>query len=852
MEEKFNKRYSPEDIEEKWYKWWEENNLFKPQGDGEPFTIVIPPPNVTGVLTLGHVLDNTLQDILIRRARMQGKRTLWLPGTDHAGLATQVVVEKHIKKEGKTKESLGRDMFIPLVWDWAKKHRERIINQLKKMGASLDWSRERFTLDKGLSKAVKKVFIELYNKKLIYKGKYIVNWCPRCHTALSDEQVTHKEKKGYLYYIKYPLKNNEGFITVATTRPETMVGDTAVAVNPADERYKKYIGKKLILPLMNREIPVITDDIVEKDFGTGAVKVTPYHDLNDFNIARRHGIDGILIINDKGFMTEEAGPIAGLERFKAREKIVELLKDKGFLEKIEDYNVSVGTCERCNTVIEPYLSDQWFVKMKPLAEKAKKVVEDNTIRFYPERWKNLYFHWLDNIQDWCISRQVWWGHRIPVFTCRTCKHTFVSEEDKPACPECGAENPVQDPDVLDTWFSSWLWPFSTMGWPEKTEDLKTFYPTDILITGWDIIYLWVARMIMAGLEFTNTPPFKNVLFHTMIRDEKGRKMSKSLGNSPDTIELMKKYGADALRFGLLLITPREQDVIYSEERIKTGRNFANKLWNAARLVHNLYPESNIINEPADKIDSFILNKFNETLMRIEEYYKTFELTQIAQRLYQFFWHDFCDWYLELIKIRKNKLTNQHPGVSHYILKEFLKLLHPFMPFITEEIWHKMGYSTGSIMYASWPKPTRETKEEYDLNLFKAYVQSIRNIKSSLNIPLTKKLSINLKDAVDKELQPYLNALCNVNIDPMLDKGIRLPIRDKELIIGISNIDITNEKKRMEKEATNLEKIIIAKKKKLSNKGFLEHAKQEIIEKEKAKLKELEDKLNNIKRIFNAL
>ncbi len=866
MENKeFSKRYTPEEIEDKWYRYWEDKKLFhaKIDKDKKPYVIVIPPPNVTGVLTLGHVLDNTLQDILIRYHKMRGYETLWIPGTDHAGIATQVVVEQEIAKQGLRKEDLGREKFLEKVWEWTEKHKNIIRQQLKKLGCALDWDRERFTLDPGLSKAVKEVFVRLYEKGLIYRGKYIVNWCPRCHTALSDEQVDHKETDGFLYYLRYPFADGSGYITVATTRPETMLGDTAVAVHPEDERYKNFIGKEVIIPLVERKVKIIADTTVDPEFGTGAVKVTPAHDPVDFEIAKRHNLEFVVVMDTKAKMNENAVGYKGLDRFEARKKIVEDLKKKGFFEKQELYKISIGYCERCKTVIEPYLSEQWFVSMKPLAEPAIKAVKEGTIKFYPERWKNLYFHWMENIKDWCISRQLWWGHRIPVFYCDECKKQFASRDENPSCPYCDSKKVHQDPDVLDTWFSSWLWPFSTLGWPEETEDLKYFYPTTTLVTGWDIIFLWVARMIMAGYEFTGKEPFKNVVFHVMIRDALGRKMSKSLGNSPDPLELIKKYGADALRIGLLLITPKEQDIIYSEERILAGRNFCTKIWNSARFLY--LSRENEVPEIPDEIDAFdewILDKLKSTKKEIERLLKEHDFYNSARLLYQFYWHEFCDWYIEFAKIGK-KEHNKSLSVALFVLKNSLKMLHPWIPFVTEELWHRMEFGEESILTSGWVDEFEIKKENKDkVEALIEIIRGIRNIRGEMRIPESKKVNavLNLKSKYIeffKENEVYVKNLAKVeNIMYSSEKpsGASSFVGNfGEVYVPLAGvIDLAKEKERLKKEKGELERELGKTIKRLKNPDFLEKAPMSVIEREEEKKKRFEEKIKRIEEILKSI
>ncbi|HHV37568.1 MAG TPA: valine--tRNA ligase, partial [Candidatus Cloacimonetes bacterium] len=641
-----SKTYSPQEIEKKWYDIWNERGYFKPKDEGETFTILIPPPNVTGILHMGHVLNNTLQDVVIRYYRMKGLSTLWLPGVDHAGIATQNMVEKDLATEGKTRHEIGREELLKRIWAWKEEKGDIIIDQLKLLGASCDWSRQRFTMDETLSQAVKEVFVSLYEDGLIYKGKYIINWCPRCVTALANDEVEHEDEDGKLWHVRYPFAEGEGFVTVATTRPETMLGDVAVAVNPSDERYQNLIGKELILPLTGRNIPVIADDYVDKEFGSGCVKVTPAHDPNDFEIGQRHSLPPLLIMDEHGVMNSDAGAeFEGMERYAARKKVLEMLEEQGLLEKIEDHEHAVGHCYRCDTVIEPYLSDQWFVKMEPLAREAIAVVESGEVRFQPERWTKVYMHWMNNIRDWCISRQIWWGHRIPAYYCEDCDHMMVAKEQPESCEKCGSAKIRQDEDVLDTWFSSWLWPFSTMGWPQETEDLQRFLPTQVLITAPEIIYLWVARMIMSTLHFKKTIPFDTVLLHGIVRDDIGRKMSKSLGNSPDPIDIIDKVGADALRFSMVFNTPKGADVVYSDAILETGRNFANKIWNAYRFI--AMGTSGIEGLPAkdelklELADRWIISRLNEVAKEAGEHYENLRLNDAAQCIFQFLWDEYC-------------------------------------------------------------------------------------------------------------------------------------------------------------------------------------------------------------------
>jgi len=885
----FSSKYDPMGIEDRLYEFWLKENLFTPDLNSKKptYTIVIPPPNVTGRLTLGHILNNTIQDILIRYKKMSGFETLWLSGMDHAGIATQVKVEEdRLLPTGIKKEDLGRKKFLEEVWKWKEEYADVIRIQLKKMGCALDWTRERFTLSEDYSKKVIKVFVDLYNKGLIYRGKRIINWCPRCLTALSDEQVETEEKPGKLYYIKYPIKNSQIFIIVATTRPETMLGDTAVCVNPKDERFRTLVGKTVTLPIMNREIPIISDDYVDPEFGTGALKVTPAHDPFDFELSKKHNLQIINIMNPDGTLNENAGVYNKMERFETRKKIIEHLKSLGLLEKIENYTVPMGICERCETPIEPRLSKQWFVKMKPLAEPALEVVKNGKIKIYPKRWVNLYNHWLENVRDWCISRQLWWGHRIPIYYCRTCqtsnksqspstKHqpnpkfqyqdsnknsgVIVSEIKPEKCPFCGSTDIYQDEDVLDTWFSSWLWPFATLGWPEETEDFKRFYPTQTLATGWDIIYLWVARMIMAGLEFTKNIPFSNVVFHPMIRDEKGHKMSKSLGNSPEPMDLIEEYSADALRLGLMLITPREQDVLYSEKSIDVGKKFCNKLWNASRLIMTTFkdlPES-LPSELSD-FDLWILDGFNQLLRDVEFYLGNFELNALSRRLYDFFWHKFCDWYLEIIKIPPYNTKN----ASKYLLKQILKLLHPFIPFITEEIYQKFsGKKKKSILLEDFPKVINVTRSINFVNETINLIEEIRNIRGLFSIPPYETLNMIIstdderKNFIEKN-SSVLQKLSKVNSVIFGNKpktAVATIVLPKFLAyVILKGVDINKEKKRLKNEIEFLTQRIDELKNRLNNPRYVNQANVEVRQKEEKRLEESLIKIEYIKQAIGNL
>ncbi len=859
------KAYSPADAEAKWYSYWLEHKFFhaKVNTDKRPYTIVIPPPNITGVLHMGHVLNNTIQDVFIRWKRMQGYEACWIPGTDHAGIATQHVVERQLRSEGKTRHELGREKFLEHVWDWKEKYGRTIIKQLQKLGASCDWDRERFTMDEGLSNAVKEVFIRLYEKGLIYRGKYIVNWCPNDHTALSDDEVNHFETSGNLWYVAYPLKGSKETITVATTRPETLLGDTAVAVNPSDERYKKLIGKTAILPIANREIPIVADEYVDPKFGTGLVKVTPAHDPNDFEIGRRHNLEQIIVMDTSGKMNKNAPQqYQDMDRYECRKALVNDLKKQGNLKKTSDHVHMIGKCYRCDTIVEPYLSDQWFVKMKPLAEPALKVVLDGQIKFHPKRWIKTYDHWMNNIRDWCISRQLWWGHRIPVYYCSDCSHTMVLRNKPEKCHNCNSANFKQDEDVLDTWFSSWLWPFSTLGWPEENDDLKYFYPTDTLVTGPDIIFFWVARMIMAGLEFRGEVPFTDVYFTSIIRDIEGRKMSKSLGNSPDPLDVIDEYGADALRFTVLYLAPLGQDVFYANEKCEIGRNFANKIWNAGRFLlmnkEQIPFESEDENLFSDAIDEWIESRLNNTIKNLTKALDRFHVNEATKVLYDFIWRDFCDWYLEMIKHRfyessKPEMQKATIARSLRIYETALRMLHPFMPFITEELWWNIfdRKDGKSIMIESWPTVNKKKinpDAEDQIASIQNIVSAVRSIRGEMNVPPGKQTELHLKTGdtskfeVIEKYSAYLERLAKISKLVVGSTTKRPPysasavVNSTEIFVplkDIINIDI--ERKRITKEIERLEKAAHNVEKKLLNEQFLSRAPKEVIQKEKDKL-----------------
>jgi valyl-tRNA synthetase len=870
-----DKDYDPRDIEQKWYDVWLEKKYFHAQEDDgtrPPYTIVIPPPNVTGVLHMGHALNNTLQDIMIRYKRMDGYNTLWMPGTDHAGIATQNVVEKFLAEKGISRHDLGRDAFIDEVWKWRNKHGGLIISQLKRLGASCDWDRTRFTMDEGLSNAVRKVFISLYQEGLIYRSDYIVNWCPRCHSALSDLEVEHEEEEGHLWHIRYPLEDGKGQVIVATTRPETMLGDTAVAVNPGDERYTDMLGKHLILPIMNRRIPIISDNLVDKEFGTGAVKVTPAHDLNDYEISLRHGLDVIVIIDESGAMNENAGPYKGFDRFECRKALEKDLEEEGFLVDKTTYRVPVGKCYRCRTTIEPYLSKQWFVKMKPLAEEAIKAVRDGRTRIVPKQWEKVYYEWMNNIRDWCISRQIWWGHRIPAWFCDECDEVIVSETEPISCTKCKSGPLRQETDVLDTWFSSGLWPFSTMGWPENTATLKRFYPTDVLITGFDILFFWVARMMMLGLKFMGNVPFRDVYLHALVRDEQGQKMSKSKGNIVDPIVEMDKYGADAFRFALTAFAAMGRDVRVSDKRIQGYRFFINKIWNAGRFVlSNIQDfDPSVVSLDVKKLglaEKWILAELNKTITETRAALDGYRYNEAAEILYQFTWHTFCDWYIELSKSRLLSDDSQYTRwVLHHVFRSILELIHPIIPFVTEEIWRCLPSSDKeSIVIAFYPKVRSEfafIEEARLMNYIIEVISGVRSIRGETSISPAIVLNVVIK-VNDPGLMELLNAnsihirdlarvgqISFIGNEGERPKKCALSVRKGlEVYVPLEGvIDIDKELDRLSKQMGKVRKELGEKEKKLSNPNFLEKAKREVVE-EQLKIKE--DLEYELKSLLNA-
>ncbi|MEN8905248.1 MAG: valine--tRNA ligase [Clostridiales bacterium] len=873
MIDNIDKKYEPKNVEEKVYKMWNEKGFFHAEvnNEKESFTMVIPPPNITGQLHMGHALDNTLQDILARYKRMRGFEVLWLPGTDHASIATEAKIVEAMAKEKLTKEEIGREAFLKRAWEWKEFYGGRIIDQLKKLGSSCDWERERFTMDEGLSEAVKKVFINLYEKDLIYRGERIINWCPKCLTSISDAEVEYEEKNGNLWSVKYHIKDSNEFITVATTRPETMLGDTAIAVNPTDDKYKNLIGKYAILPIVGREIPIIADDYVEKDFGTGAVKITPAHDPNDFEVGLRHNLEQIKVMNDNATMNEFAGKYKGFDRYIARKEIIKDLEKLNLLTEIKVHKHNVGTCYRCSTVIEPIISKQWFVKMKPLAKPAIDIVKNGELKFLPERFSKIYFSWMENIQDWCISRQLWWGHRIPAYYCMDCKKIIVKNNFPDKCDDCGSKNIKQDEDTLDTWFSSALWPFSTLGWPEKTKDLEYFYPTDVLVTGYDIIFFWVARMIFSGIEHMNEKPFKHVFVHGLVRDEQGRKMSKSLGNGIDPLDVIEKYGTDSLRFSLTKGIATGNDLRYSDKKVESSRNFANKLWNASRFVLMNFDENiSIDNINIDRLnlaDKWILRRLNIIIQEVTDNMEKFELGIALEKLYEFTWDEFCDWYIELVKTRlydkDNDLRAEALYVLNYTLKNIMKLIHPFMPFITEEIYSHLIHDDKSIMISSWPEINSSfnfEKEEKDMLKIMEVIKAVRNIRAEMNVPFSKraKVFIITKNKKDNDIfiegkifieklgyameVNVLNEKNSININNMASAIIS----DSEIFIPLEDlIDIDKEIERIMKEKKNLEKELKRVDGKLSNENFIKKAPQKVINEEKEKQKKYKNMYNKL-------
>jgi len=871
------KAYDPSSFERRWYEHWNDSGHFRPADSSEQgrYTIVIPPPNVTGALTIGHVLNNTIQDVLIRWKRMMGYETLWLPGTDHAGIATQNVVKRDLRKRDIEAGDLGRDRFVEEVWKWKETYGGKIIRQLRLLGASCDWERERFTLDEGLSQAVEEVFKHLFRKGLIYRGEYITNWCIGCQTAVSDEEVEHQDLEGHFWHIKYPVKGSDQGVVVATTRPETMLGDTAVAIHPGDERYAAIKDRALILPLMDREIPIIEDDYIDPEFGTGALKVTPGHDPNDFQIGQRHKLEVISVIGPDGKMTEQAGAFAGLDRFECREKVVEALKREGLLLKVEPFTHAVGHCYRCHSVIEPAVSHQWFVRMQSLAKPAIQAAKTGELRFVPDRWEKTYLHWLENVRDWCISRQLWWGHRIPVWYCQGCQHMVLTGEQEHACSKCGKSDWVQDADVLDTWFSSWLWPFSTLGWPEKTKDLERFYPTDALVTAPDIIFFWVARMVMAGYEFMGQKPFTHVYLHGVVRDEKGRKMSKSLGNSPDPIDLIEEFGADAVRFTMLMLTPTGNDVLFGKKKIEVGRDFANKLWNAGRFIlFNLRdgaPPQETLQGEQTLEDRWIRSRVSRVIEEADALLGEFRFNDAAHLLYDFTWKEFCAWYLEIAKGRIQRGSPEEGDRARAVLlvvyKQILALLHPLMPFITEEIFDYLPGKEQELILGPWPEAIagdRDEAAERQMIFFQDVVVAIRNLRSEMNIAQAKPVPVGIRASGEEaeilqRMAASLQGLAKVET-LTVEEEYRKPAHAASAVVGEAEIflllegviDLEAERGRLRKELAKIEDVLARSRKKLANQDFLERAKPEVVDREREKLEQFEATRAKIDHALSAL
>ncbi len=878
MTNELPKTYDPSATEDKLYKTWEEKGYFNAEVDEtkKPFTIVIPPPNVTGQLHMGHAFDETLQDILIRTKRMQGYSALWMPGTDHAGIATQIKVEENLRnEEGLTRYDLGREKFLERVWDWKDQYGNRIIQQLKKLGSSCDWRRERFTMDEGCSKAVKEVFVNLYDKGLIYKGSRIINWCPHCATALSDAEVEYETQPGKLWYIKYDIKDSDESIIVATTRPETFMGDTGVAVNPDDERYQHLIGKKAILPIIGREIPIFADDYVDKEFGTGCVKTTPCHDPNDFEMGQRHNLEQILVFNEDATVNENGGKYQGMDRYECRKAVLADLEAEGRLVKIEDHTHNVGTCYRCGTTVEPMTSAQWFVKMAPLAKEAIRVVEEGEIKFVPERFSKTYIRWMENVHDWCISRQLWWGHRIPAYYCEDCGEMVVAKEDVTVCPKCGSTHIRQEEDVLDTWFSSALWPFSTLGWPEKTKELEYFYPTDTLVTGYDIIFFWVARMIFSGMEHMKQVPFKTVYIHGLVRDEQGRKMSKSLGNGIDPLKVIDQYGADALRFTLATGNSPGNDMRYSKDRVEASRNFCNKIWNASRFIQmNLTIDKVELPKTLTMEDKWILSKYNTLVQDVTTNIDKYELGIAAQKLNDFIWDVFCDWYIEIAKTRlqnkEDKETCENvQNVLCYVLSGSMQLLHPFMPFITETIWLALPHEGETVMLSKWPTYSEELHfeaEEAQMEILMESIRAIRNRRAEMNVPPSKKAQVYVVtenadcQSVFKEGEAcflklaYSSALSVSDAAPAdAAKMVSVVTGDVQMYMPMNElIDFEKEKARLNKEKAKAQKDLSFIEKKLGNPGFLKKAPEQVVEGERTKAAKLKEQIAKLDESLAAL
>ena len=874
MAKELNKVYDPKAVESEIYKMWEEGGYFHAERDDtkKPFTIVMPPPNVTGQLHMGHAMDATLQDSIIRFKRMQGYNALWIPGVDHAGIATQIKVEEELRKEGLTRYDLGREKFLERVWDWKNRFGNRIVEQQKKLGASCDWDRARFTMDEGCSKAVREVFVSLYEKGLIYKGSRIINWCPHCVTALSDAEVEYVDKPGHLWHIRYPLEDGSGEVVVATTRPETMLGDSGVCVNPADDRYKSIVGKNVILPLLNKPIPVVADDYAEMEFGTGCVKMTPAHDPNDFEVGLRHNLEVIRVLDDEGKVNSLGGKYEGMDRYEARKAIVADLEAQGYLVKVEDYSHNVGTCYRCHNDVEPIISAQWFVKMKPLAEEAIRVVKDGETKFVPDRFTKTYLNWMENVRDWCISRQLWWGHQIPAWTCQDCGHITVSREDACKCEKCGSTNIERDPDVLDTWFSSALWPFETLGWPEKTPDLDYFYPTDVLVTGYDIIFFWVARMIFSGCEHTGKTPFHTVLIHGLVRDDKGRKMSKSLGNGIDPLEMIDKYGCDALRMNMVTSNSPGNDMRFYVERCEAMRNFANKLWNASRYVMMNLGEDFVPRLPQNLeiADKWVLSKLNTLISEVTENMEHYELGIAVQKIYDFVWDTYCDWYIELTKARlySEEADRKQTAlqVLVYVLDQTLRLLHPFMPYITEEIWQSLPHEGKALIVAKWPVASEKLnfkEEEAHMESVMNAIRAIRNRRAEMNVPPSKKATLYVltsKPQVFTEGEGFIQRLAYADrvelleAEPAnLDGMVTCATADAKLYIPMGQlVDIAKELERIAKELDKARKNLASIQGKLSNEKFTARAPESVVNAEREKAKKATDLIASLEESEAAL
>ncbi|MBQ2388672.1 MAG: valine--tRNA ligase [Clostridia bacterium] len=873
MSRELAKTYDPQSVEDRLYKFWVDGGFFHAEIDPEkePYTIVIPPPNITGQLHMGHALDNTLQDILIRFRRMQGRATLWLPGTDHASIATEAKIVASMAEEGLKKEDLGREKFLERAWDWKRTYGGRIVEQLKKLGSSCDWDRERFTLDEGCNKAVNEVFVRLYEKGLIYRGEKIINWCPTCLTSISEAEVEYEDQAGHFWHVRYPFSDGSGYMNIATTRPETLLGDTALAVNPNDERYKDVVGKTVILPLVKREIPVIADDYVEMDFGTGVVKITPAHDPNDFEVGLRHNLPVINVMTDDAKITDEYPKYAGMDRYDARKAIVADLEAEGALIKVEDYSHNVGACYRCHTTVEPRVSKQWFVKMEPLAKPAIKAVRDGEVKFIPERFDKIYYNWMENIKDWCISRQLWWGHRIPAWYCADCGETIVAKEEPTVCSKCGCTHLDRDEDTLDTWFSSALWPFSTLGWPESTEDLKYFYPTNTLVTGYDIIFFWVARMIFSALEYTGEVPFDTVLIHGIVRDAQGRKMSKSLGNGVDPLLEIEKYGADALRFSLATGNSPGNDMRYIPEKVESSRNFANKLWNASRFILMNLPEDQKAPYLPDDLsleDKWVLSKYNNLVKDVTENLDKFEIGVAVQKLYDFIWDIFCDWYIELSKVRLNsedeKAADTARAVLVYVMTGMLQLLHPFMPFITEEIWQSLPHEGESIMISKWPEYSKDlefTAEEAEFERIVKGIRAIRVRRNEMNVPPSRKAKVIIESGYGdtfesgavffKRLAYASEVEINVaNVDP---SAVTIITDDAKIYMPLGDlIDFEAERARLNKERDAVLKDIQFVENKLNNPGFVSKAPEKVVAEQRKNLEVYKEKLSMVEERLKAL